>query len=117
VTEPTTRRCFALDLRDDPALIHAYERWHRPGGPPPAVTRSIREAGIVSMEIWRAGPRLFMIMETGPGYDPQVKAARDAADPEVIAWEALMLKFQQPLSFARPGEKWVPAARIYVLDE
>ncbi|MEO8112844.1 MAG: L-rhamnose mutarotase, partial [Phenylobacterium sp.] len=45
------------------------------------------------------------------------KAAADAADPEVQAWEALMDGFQKPVPWARPGEKWTPAERIFRLAE
>ena len=47
-----TRHCLALDLHDDPETIAAYRRWHAPGGPPAAVTESIRRAGILDMEVF-----------------------------------------------------------------
>lgn len=50
-----TRHCLLLDLVDDPELIAEYRQWHAPGGPPAAVTRSIREARILDMQIWQAG--------------------------------------------------------------
>lgn len=111
------RHVLLLDLNDDPEAIAAYRQWHRPGGPPAAVTRSIREAGIDSMEIWHAGDRLVMVMETGPGFDPDAKRARDAADPDVQAWEALMDRFQRRLAFAGPGVKWVPTEQIFTLAD
>src|SRR5688572_4098712 len=40
--------CLALDLRDDPALIAAYEDHHRHVWP--EIIQSIRDAGIVQME-------------------------------------------------------------------
>jgi L-rhamnose mutarotase len=111
------RFCFALDLKDSPELIERYEWWHRPGGPPAAVTRSLREADIRELEIWRCGPRLFMVLEAGPDYDPARKAARDAQDPDVQAWEKLMWEFQKALPWAIPGEKWVASERIFALSE
>jgi L-rhamnose mutarotase len=51
------------------------------------------------------------------GFSPDAKAAADAADPRVQAWETLMSKFQQPLPFAKPGEKWVPMMRMFSLRE
>ena len=111
------RHILLLDLKDDAELIAAYRRWHEPGGPPPAVTASIRAAGIEAMEIHQSGDRLVMVMETGPGFSFEAKAAADTADPEVLAWEALMDRFQKPLPWAGPGEKWVLAERIFALDE
>ena len=112
-----TRHVLVLDLDDDPAAIAAYRDWHRPGGPPAAVTRAIRADGIASLEIWHVGDRLVMLMETTPAFDPAAKAVRDATDPEVQAWEALMDRFQRRLPFAKAGEKWVAAEQIYTLED
>lgn len=109
------RLCYALDLKDDPALIAEYERWHQPGNIWPEIVDSLRAAGIRDMEIFRAGNRLFMLMEVDDDFSPAAKAAADAADPRVQAWEALMWKFQQPLPFAQPGEKWVAMTPIFSL--
>ena len=111
------RHILLLDLKDDPELITRYEAWHAAGAVPAAVTASIRAAGIQSMEIYRSGNRLVMVMETGADFDPAAKAAADAANPDVVAWEDLMSRFQQPLPWAGEGQKWLPAKRIYALEE
>jgi L-rhamnose mutarotase len=111
------RQILILDLQDDPDAIAAYRDWHRPGGPPEAVTRSLRESGIEDMEIWQAGDRLVMVMETGPAFDPAAKTMRDATDPEIQAWERLMDRFQRRLPFAPEGVKWVATERIYALGD
>jgi L-rhamnose mutarotase len=115
--EQTRRFCFAVDLADDPELIARYTHWHRPGGIPPAIAASIAAADIREMEIWLTGPRLFMIMEAGPNFDPSAKAEADASNPDVQAWEKLMWEFQRPLPWAAPGEKWVSMNRIFALSE
>lgn len=112
-----TRHVLVLDLQDDPVAVAAYRHWHRPGGPPEDVTRAIRANGVAALEIWHVGDRLVMLMETTPHFDPVAKAARDAADPAVQAWETLMDRFQRRLPFAAEGEKWVEAERIYALDD
>ena len=80
---PLVRRCFAVDLHDDPELIAAYRKWHEPGGPPPAVNAAIRVDGVESLEIWLVGDRMFMVMELDPDRapGPETKRARDAANP------------------------------------
>ncbi len=113
----TTRICLALDLVDDAALIAEYEHWHRVGNTDPAVTRSIRDAGIEDMQIWRAGNRLFMIIEADERYSAEDKAAADAADPAVVAWVDKMLRYQQPIPVAGPDGTWFPMDRIFALGE
>lgn len=109
------RHCLALDLKNDPALIAEYEHWHKAENGWPVIRQSILDAGILDMQIYRTGNRLFMIMETEDGFRPEEKAARDAANPAVQEWEALMWKYQQPLPWAKEGEKWVMMEQIYQL--
>jgi L-rhamnose mutarotase len=109
---PITRRfCYALDLIDDAALIAEYEARHAPGSGWPAVVAHIRAQGAESMEIWRAGDRLMMIVEAVPDYPRPVPAP-----PEIDRWEELMWRFQRPLPFASAGEKWVQMVQIFDLD-
>ncbi|MDG3441214.1 L-rhamnose mutarotase [Nitrospirillum amazonense] len=111
------RHVLMLDLKSDPVLIERYRQWHAPGQVPPAVVRAIRQAGILEMEIHLCGDRLAMIVDVTDDYDPAAKAAVDAADPDVQAWEALMDTFQRRLPWAKAGQKWVPADRIFSLAE
>ncbi|MGD2218406.1 MAG: L-rhamnose mutarotase [Gemmatimonadales bacterium] len=110
----TRRYCLALDLKDDPDLIAEYERHHESVWP--EITRSIRDAGIEDMEIYRVGNRLFMVMEVSDTFSFEAKAAADRADPRVQEWEALMWKYQQPLPMAGPGDKWLLMERIFKLE-
>lgn len=105
------RYCLALDLKDDPALIEAYEAHHRAVWP--EILASIRDSGITGMEIYRTGNRMFMIMETEDDFSFEAKAAADAANPRVQEWEELMWSYQQALPGAKPGEKWRLMERIF----
>ncbi|HTQ28166.1 MAG TPA: L-rhamnose mutarotase [Puia sp.] len=106
--------CLALDLRDDPALIAEYESWHRQVWE--EVRKSITEAGIKHMEIYRTGNRLFMIVEAGDTFSFERKAAMDAANPAVQRWEELMWNYQQALPGATPGEKWRLMDKVFDLE-
>ena len=57
------RFCLALDLNDDPHLIAKYVEHHRNVWP--EIKASIASAGILDMEIYLLGNRLFMVMENG----------------------------------------------------
>lgn len=107
------RFCFALDLKDDAALIAEYEQYHQQIWP--EIRKSILDSGILHMEIYRVENRLFMIMETTDDFSFEKKAAMDARNEKVQEWENLMWHFQQPLPFAKPGEKWMPMNRIFNL--
>jgi L-rhamnose mutarotase len=107
------RYCLALDLKDDPALIAEYEVYHRKIWP--EIERSIKDSGIESMEIYRTGNRLFMIMETLDNFSFDKKSNADATNVRVQEWEQLMWKYQQALPHARTGEKWILMNKIFEL--
>jgi len=111
------RICLALDLVDDADLIAEYEHWHRVGNTDPAVSRSIRDAGIDNMEIYRAGNRLFMVISASDAYSADAKAAADAANPAVVAWVDKMKRFQQPIPAAGADGTWHVMDRIFRLTE
>ena len=106
---------FALDLINDENLIAEYDNYHAKGNEWPEITQSITEGGITSMEIYRTGNRLFMIMETNDDFDPIKKSTMDANNEKVQEWEQLMWKFQQPLPWAKEGEKWVAMKQVFKL--
>lgn len=108
------RYCLTLDLKDDPALIAEYKRYHEKIWP--EITKSIRDAGILDLEIHLHGTRMFMIMEVNESFSFERKAEADRSNARVQQWEDLMWKFQQALPDRRPGEKWVLMDRIFKLE-
>ena len=107
------RYCLTLDLKDDPELIAEYRRHHEQVWP--EVLQSIRDAGIVALEIYLLGTRMCMVMEVNEQFSFEAKAAADRANPKVQEWEQLMWRFQKALAQARPGEKWLLMDRIFEL--
>jgi L-rhamnose mutarotase len=110
------RYCLALDLVDDAESIAAYEYHHKKENRRPEIMKSITDAGIISMDIYRTGNRLFMIMETKDDFSFEKKAAMDEANAKVQEWERFVWKFQQPLPWAKPGEKWILMENIFHLE-
>ncbi|MCC5908712.1 MAG: L-rhamnose mutarotase [Balneolaceae bacterium] len=109
------RYCLALDLVDDPELIREYEEYHKKVWP--EIEKSIRDAGVVHMDIYRIENRLFMIMETDESFCFQNKAKLDEENQVVQRWEELMSRYQQSLPGSAPGEKWRLMKMIYTLSD
>ncbi len=108
------RYCLALDLVNDEKLIAEYEAYHRNVWP--EIKKSIADAGITNMEIYRTGNRLFMIMDTADTFSFEKKAAMDNSNTKVQEWEKLMWKFQSAMPWAKPGEKWIVMDKIFMLN-
>ena len=107
------RFCLTLGLRNDPALIREYIEYHREGRP--EIHQSIRDAGVLDMQIFELDGRLFMIMDTTDDFSFERKARMDAANPRVQEWEALMARFQDVAPGADPSAKWRPMHKIFQL--
>lgn len=107
------RFCLALDLKNDPKLIEEYENYHKTAWP--EITASIKDGGILDMEIYRIENRLFMIMETKDDFSFEKKSEMDLNNPKVQEWEELMWKYQQALPTAKEGEKWLIMDKIFKL--
>ncbi len=73
------RYALALNLKDDERLIQEYEEHHKAVWP--EILQSIKETGIESMEIYRLGTRLFMIMEVQDDFSFQRKSEADKSNP------------------------------------
>lgn len=107
------RHCLALDLVNDKLLIDEYEQYHKNVWP--EIKKSITDSGILNMEIYRSGNRLFMIMETSDDFSFKKKALMDKGNAKVEEWEQLMWKYQSALPWAAPGEKWIVMDKIFAL--
>ena len=111
------RYCKTLTLEDDPQLLEAYKRVHAAGTAWPEITQGMIEVGIVDMEIYIVGTRLFMIMDTVPDFDHDSAMAELAAKPRQSEWETYVSKFQRTSADASADEKWRLIERIYKLGE
>ena len=105
------RRCFALDLADDPQLIAEYEARHRPGAVWPGVLAHLAAQGFRTMEIWRTGDRLVMVADVAADVPRPVPTP-----PEVERWEAEMDRYQRRLP-GSDGAKWLEMTRIFAWDD
>lgn len=109
------RFCQTLDLRDNPRLIAEYRRRHQEDSVWSEIIKGIREVGILEMEIYILGTRLFMIVDAPEDFDWNSAMARLATLPRQAEWENYMSEFQ----LAEPGqssdEKWQMMERMFHL--
>ena len=109
------RHCKTLELRNDPQLISDYKKVHAPGATWPEISQGMREVGILDMEIYLLGTRLFMIMDTVTDFDHDRAMDQMAGKPRQSEWEAYVSRFQQTSADATADEKWQLMERIYKL--
>ncbi len=110
------RYCKTLTLEDDPQLIKEYRKVHAPGSTWPEITQGMIDVGILDMEIYIMGNRLFMIMDTLTEFDHDQAMAELATKPRQSEWEAFVSRFQKTSSEATADEKWQVMDRIYKLE-
>ena len=113
--EPVKRYCQALDLRDNQALIKEYRRLHSREAIWPEIVAGIREVGILEMEIYILGTRLFMIVETPLDFDWEESMSRLAALPRQQEWEDHVRLYQMAGLGAASSQKWKLMERMFYL--
>ena len=114
---PVKRYCQTLDLKDEPELIAKYKEAHSRGKAWPEILEGIRSVGILEMEIYLTGNRLFMIVETPADFDWDTAMARLATLPRQAEWEAYTALFQACRPGSTSDQKWTLMERIFHLYE
>ena len=112
---PVKRYCQTLDLRDNPELIAEYRRRHSQEHIWKEIPEGIRQVGILEMEIYLLGTRLFMIVETPTDFDWDTAMARLGTLPRQDEWEDYMAEFQLVKAGMSSAEKWQLMERIFHL--
>ena len=77
----------------------------------------MKEVGIIDMEIYLIGTRLFMIMDTIADFDHDKAMNELAMKPRQSEWEAHMAQFQDTSAEATANQKWQLMERIYEMDK
>lgn len=112
---PTVHYCRTLELRDNPELIKEYRRRHEKGNVWQEIIDGIRQVGILEMEIYILGTRLFMIVETPADLDLDAAMDKLATLPRQAEWEAYMSELQDTSADATSDEKWQMMERMFYL--
>jgi L-rhamnose mutarotase len=108
------RHCLTLDLKNDETAIAEYKRYHEKIWP--EVKQGLLDAGVLEMEIYLLGTRMFMIMDVDDRFSLSAKAAADAANAKIQEWEAIMHGLQQQLPEAQPDQWWMVMDRVFDLE-
>jgi L-rhamnose mutarotase len=109
------RYCLTCDLKDKLELIEKYKWHHLPENQWPEINESIKEAGVLDMQIYLFGNRMFMIMEVNDNFSFERQAEINRREISQ-KWEELMWGFQQGVTGAKAGEKWVMMEQIFHLN-
>ena len=112
---PVKRYCRTMELKPDDARIREYVHRHSEAESWPEIRQGIRSVGILEMEIYLLGNKLFMIVETPVDFDWDSAMARLATLPRQQEWEDFMAIFQQCNEGDTADEKWKMMDRIFFL--
>ncbi len=110
---PVKRYCQMLNLKNSPKLIAEYRKVHSREKAWPEIRAGIRSVGILEMEIYILGSRLFMIVETPLDFDWD----RLSHLPRQAEWEEYVSKFQECVPTSTSTEKWKLMERMFYLYE
>lgn len=109
------RYCRTMDLKDNPELIAEYRKRHSEEFAWKEIREGIRQVGILEMEIYILGNRLFMIVETPIDFDWDCAMTKLATLPRQEEWERYMAIFQDCSPDASATEKWQMMERMFYL--
>ena len=96
-------------------MIKEYRLRHSEGKIWPEILAGIKEVGILEMEIYIRGTRLFMMVETALDFDWDTAMERLGTLPRQQEWEDYMAIFQLTKPGCTSSEKWMPMERMFHL--
>lgn len=113
---PVKRYCRTMQLREgDSKFIEDYRHAHSEGVIWKEIIDGIRQVGILEMEIYILGTKLFMIVETPVDFNWDEAMERLATLPRQQEWETFMSRFQDCSAEASADEKWQMMDRMFYL--
>ena len=113
---PVKRYCRTMQLREgDSKFIEDYRHAHSEGVIWKEIIDGIRQVGILEMEIYILGTKLFMIVETPVDFNWDEVMERLATLPRQQEWETFMSRFQDCSADASADEKWQMMDRMFYL--
>ena len=115
--QPVKRYCQTIDLSDNLCIRDSYKECHSKANAWPEIREGIREVGILEMEMYITGNRVFMIVETPLDFDWDTAMKRLATLPRQAEWENFVATFQGCNPDSTSAEKWTLMERMFYLYE
>lgn len=109
------RYCQTLDLKDDATLIEQYRALHSRELHWKEIRDGIKAVGILEMELYICGNRLFMIVDTPLDFDWDSAMAKLATLPRQAEWEDTVAVFQACRPGSTSAQKWTLMERMFKL--
>lgn len=105
---------LTLNLVDDRDKIEQYKAYHRAVWP--EVQECLRVVGIVNMDIYLLGRRLFMMLQAHDAFDPTRDFPRlSTLHPRYKEWQEIMDGYQERVPEAGDGEHWAVMEQVFAL--
>lgn len=106
---------LTLNLVDDRDKIEQYKAYHRAVWP--EVQECLKAVGIINMDIYLLGRRLFMLLHAHDAFDPVRDFPRlSTLHPRYKEWQEIMDGFQQRVPEAGDGEHWAVMEQVFALS-
>lgn len=112
---PVKRYCQCLEISDNPGIIELYRKCHSRESHWKEIRDGIRSVGILEMELYISGNKVFMIVETGLDFDWESAMARLATLPGQAEWESFVAALQGCDPNASSAQKWTLMDRMFYL--
>lgn len=104
-----------LCLQDDPDKVRKYVEYHQKVWP--EVLDGLRSAGIMNMQIFLLGRRLFMYIQTRDDFEPDRDYPKARmANAKSREWNEIMATLQERAPEARPDQWWAPMEMVFDLN-
>lgn len=105
---------YTVDLVDNPEIIRQYEDYHQHIWP--EVKESLKTVGMLNLDIWRFGTRMFMLIITDDTFDPAEAGEQHVANhPRCKEWEDLMMSFQKSAPGYTGEGTWAQMKQVFEL--
>lgn len=114
---PVKRYCQCLEIADNPEMIKLYKDCHNRDNHWKEIRDGIRSVGILEMELYISGNKVFMIVETEIDFDWESSMVRLAGLPRQAEWESFVACLQGCDPKVSSAQKWTLMDRMFYLYE